>query len=380
VPEQGVGTLATLPYPLRVRPRLEGLATAVDLERTAPLIGLDLVAEATTGESAPASGDAPDFARLDGVWLSADFGLRRGGSIRLRINDHEREYAVRGVLEGSAEAGSVILMDLAEAQRELDRPGRVDRIHLKVPEEPLLAEWQRRLRAALPEGVEVRPAGSQTDENRRMLSAFRLNLRVLSYIALLVGAFLIYNTISVSVVRRRPEIGVVRALGATRRAVLAAFLGEAACLGLAGGVAGCLLGWLMAVGALRLVAATVQSLYVTSRPAPLELSLSSWILALATGAGVAVAAALAPAREASLVSPVEAMARGARELAARSRLWRDSGGVGRGTGAGAAGGRTADFRLRGGAAARRGCGVRHAGAGARADRRKRRHAAQAAGR
>ena len=82
----------------------------------------------------------------------------------------------------------------------------------------------------LPAGVEVRPQGAGTDENRRMLAAFRWNLRLLSYIALVVGAFLIYNTISVSVVRRRAEIGIVRALGASRVAILAAFLGEAAML------------------------------------------------------------------------------------------------------------------------------------------------------
>ena len=69
-------------------------------------------------------------------------------------------------------------------------------------------------------------------ENQKMLAAFRWNLRVLSYIALIVGAFLIYNTISVSVVRRRrAEIGIARAIGASRRNVLLAFLGEAACLG-----------------------------------------------------------------------------------------------------------------------------------------------------
>src|SRR3970282_1513312 len=95
----------------------------------------------------------------------------------------------------------------------------------------------------------------------------------------------------------------------------------------------------MAIGAFRLVAATVESLYVTSSPAPLELGFSSWIFALEIGNGVAVAAALAPAREASLVSPVEAMARGERELAARLHqrrdLWLGGGPGGRGGGGGA---------------------------------------------
>ena len=73
------------------------------------------------------------------------------------------------------------------------------------------------LRSALPAGVTVARQGTQTDENRHMLAAFRWNLRVLSYIALAVGAFLIYNTISVSVVRRRFEIGILRALGTRAR-------------------------------------------------------------------------------------------------------------------------------------------------------------------
>ena len=75
-----------------------------------------------------------------------------------------------------------------------------------------------------------------------MLRAFRWNLRVLSYISLVVGAFLIYNTISVSVVRRRGEIGVLRAVGASRATVLALFLAEAALLGIVGAAIGVALG------------------------------------------------------------------------------------------------------------------------------------------
>jgi putative ABC transport system permease protein len=156
-----------------------------------------------------------------------------------------------------------------------------------------------------------------------MLAAFRWNLRLLSYIALVVGAFLIYNTISVSVVRRRSEIGIVRALGADRRDVLAAFLGEAICLGLAGGLVGLPLGRIMAGGAVKLMAATVTSLYVSSRPGAIALTLNSLALALLIGVGVAVASALSPAREAMQVSPVDAMAQGRREYLARSHKGRD---------------------------------------------------------
>ncbi len=129
---------------------------------------------------------------------------------------------MRGVYPDSGGDDSAIVMDIAAAQRAVSRAGRIDRILLQVPPAPALEEWQQRLRAALPSGMDVRPAGAGTAENRQMLAAFRWNLRLLSYIALVVGAFLIYNTISVSVVRRRAEIGIVRALGASRAAVMSA--------------------------------------------------------------------------------------------------------------------------------------------------------------
>ena len=177
---------------------------------------------------------------------------------------------MRGVLKDSGDSGGLVLMDIATAQRALHRLGRVDRVLVKVPSAPSVEQWEQRLHAILPAGVELRREGSQTDENRRMLSAFRWNLRILSYVALVVGAFLIFNTISVSVVRRRPEIGIVRALGASRTDVLAAFLGEAACFGVIGGLLGIVVGRLLAIGAVGLLGATVHNLYVSSRPAAIR--------------------------------------------------------------------------------------------------------------
>src|SRR5580658_1259787 len=326
LPDAVIGTLATLPYAIRVRPRIQDFVTVVATGQTVPLIAIDLIGESadqqiitvTSGEEA-----LKYPGNLDGVWLGSSLNAKAGSTIRVLMNDHVRDYTVRGVFDDSAEGGAIVVMDIAVAQNELGRTGRVDSVLLKVPDSPPLAEWQSRLSGALPAGVIVRPVGSRTSENQRMLAAFRWNLRVLSYVALLVGGFLIYNTISVSVVRRRPEIGIVRALGASRRSVLAAFLAEAACFGFAGAVLGCALGRVLATGALKLLSATVQALYVSSRPGAIELTPASLVIALLIGVGMSVIAALSPASEAARVSPMEAMSRGQREYAARVHQGRD---------------------------------------------------------
>jgi putative ABC transport system permease protein len=169
----------------------------------------------------------------------------------------------------------------------------------------------------------VEPSGARTDQNRKMLAAFRWNLRVLSYISLVVGAFLIYNTVAVSVARRRPEIGILRAVGLTRAGVLAGILMEAAAFGLIGGAAGLALGRILAVGAVGLIGGTVQRLYVSSRPGPIEFTAYSVLSGLILAIGMSVVAALAPALEASRVPPTEAMARGRREFVARLHTRRD---------------------------------------------------------
>jgi len=335
VPETVVGTLATLPYSIRISPRIEDSAVILNAQQTIPLIGVDMVAEGSSERmekilrSGPSknpglSTDAMKHLQdPESIWVGASLGKKPGDRLRLLINDQVREFTVRGVYPDSNGDESAVLMDLAAAQSALNRFGRVDRILLRVPEVPSLDEWQRRLRSVLPPGVEVRPQGTGTNENRRMLAAFRWNLRLLSYIALIVGAFLIYNTISVSVVRRRPETGIVRALGASRGTVLVAFIGEAAFFGLAGAALGLPVGRVMASAAVKLMAATVESLYVSSRPGAIALSGWSVVLAFVVGIGVAILSAYSPAREAALVSPVEAMARGRREYIARVHKSRD---------------------------------------------------------
>ncbi len=323
---------------------MEGFAVVADAKTNLPLIGLDLIAEsnqlphkdsvssdATAAENIFANADSSlrNLTR-DSVWVGQSLGKRPSETIQLLVNDRVATYTIRGIYPDANGNESAIVMDIAAAQAALSRFGRIDRIYIRIPQVSgganiSLDEWQRRIQQTLPDGVQVRPAGASTNENRKMLAAFRWNFRLLSYIALVVGAFLIYNTVSVSVVRRRAEIGIVRALGASRRQILGAFLGEAAFFGLSGALLGIPLGRLMAAGAVTLMGVTVNALYVTSRPGTILFSPWSAALALILGAGVTLFSAWSPAREAAGVAPVEAMARGRREFEIRvartSGLW-----------------------------------------------------------
>ena len=329
VPEGIVGRLDTLPYQIRISPRIEDHASVGAAGETVPLIGLDLIAEANQAAEKPAEKDA-DWGSLqhindpDAVWVTRGLGKNLGDHVPLLINDVTSDYIVRGLIPGSAQLGTqAVVMDIGAAQIATAKAGHVDRILIKLPDRADLDEWEQRLRATLPQGVQLAPQGSQTAANRKMLAAFRWNLRVLSYIAVLVGAFLIYNTISVSVVRRRAQIGTVRALGASRNTVLLAFLLEAAIYGLVGSLLAIPLGRILASGAVRLLSTTVDALYISSRPGAMTFSVASLALAFLVGIGVTLASAFSPALEASRVPPTEAMARGAREYAVRVERKRD---------------------------------------------------------
>ncbi len=330
VPQDLVARLDRLPYPLQVSPRIEDRAMVADTRQSVPLIGIDMVAAANSA-NLPVLGSAEVSDALrhindpDAIWVTRGLAKAVGDRLPLLIEDHTKTYTVRGILPDSTQvSGDAVVMDIGAAQIATGKPGRVDRILIRTPAEGGFAAWESRLREVLPAGVMLNAQGAETAANRRMLAAFRWNLRILSYIALIVGAFLIYSALSVSVVRRRPEIGTMRALGTSRNAVLLAFLAEAAAFGMLGSLLALPLGRVLATGAVRMLSTTVNALYVSSRPGPLSLTAGSVALALVVGIAVSCLSALAPAREASLVPPTEAMARGRRDYEVRVERKRDA--------------------------------------------------------
>jgi len=315
IDEQLLGKLVQFPYPFEFTPRIEDFAFINGKGEALPFIGLDLIARASVGSyRAPKQGSGTP---VDPIWVGRNLNLHSGSRVRLLVNDRMNDFTV----EGDAGEGNAIVADIGLAQRVTNKVGKLDSIDVTAPHGETVEYWRRFLERQLPRSLTVALSGSRTEENRKILAAFRWNVRVLSYIALLVGAFLIYNTISISVVRRRTEIGTVRALGATRGMVLHAFLAEALFFAACGGVLGLIIGRFMAASAVELMASTVKSLYVSSQPGAIHFSVAAVVSGVGLGFAVALLAAIGPAIEASRVPPVEAMARGREEyvVAERSR-------------------------------------------------------------
>ncbi len=253
--------------------------------------------------------------------FAARHALSIGSRLDLVFGDTVRQLVIRGVLanEGPAKVldGNFVLMDIAAAQWAFDRLGRVDRIDVRLKDPSRLDEAEAVISERLSAGLVVQRPARRGAQVERMLASFQFNLSALSLVALLVGVFLVYNTVAASVVSRRAEIGMLRAVGAGRTTTLALFIGEAMALGTAGCAVGTALGWAMATGAVHLTASTVSTLYVTDAVRVPGLTAADIASAFALGLPLSALAALAPAIEAFRVSPLDAIA-----STAQSAGWR----------------------------------------------------------
>ncbi|NDB94844.1 MAG: FtsX-like permease family protein [Verrucomicrobia bacterium] len=243
--------------------------------------------------------------------------LRPGDTLRAVSAGHQANLRVRFMLEPSPDLlgadDHLAIADIATVQSSFALGGQIDRIEALLRPDAsgkitaVRSSLLERLAPNLPAHARAGSPERRGQEVEKMLGAFQLNLTALSLIALVVGMFLVTNTVAANVARRRAELGLLRSLGLDRRSVIILIVGESLLLALLGAGLGIFVGLQVARILLQSVSSTVTSHYVLLSMQ--DIIVNPWSL---VGAGLAglLAAGLAawwPAREASLVSPVDAL-------------------------------------------------------------------------
>jgi putative ABC transport system permease protein len=287
----------------------------------------------------PASFDLTAFLVQPGaVLISTDLAQRfrlqpcsqeenAGCQITLQIGGQARPARIAGLLQPADRLSrraldGLILADIATAQELTGRLGVIDRIDLILAEEcnPAGAMCSEELAAWLPDDVLLQPVSARSGAIEQMTSAFRINLTALSLLALVVGMFLIYNTMTFSVVQRRPLFGTLRCLGATQGEVFGLVMLEATLVGAIGAFLGVGLGVLLGQGAVRLVTQTVNDLFFVVSVRGVQIPPFSLLKGALLGIAATLLTAGPPAWEAAHVPPRVALSRSGLESKAQQAI------------------------------------------------------------
>jgi putative ABC transport system permease protein len=314
-------------------PLVEGYAAASGHPGlTLHILGVDPLAEAPFRQflgptSSGATNDLTTFFTVPGAALiSADTaranGLKAGDGLRLRIGARSAQATIVGLLEPADDASrraldGLLIADIATAQEWLGSIGRLTQIDLILPAGDAGQALAERITAALPPGALLARPEQRTEAIQQMTAAFELNLSALSLLALIVGMFLIYNTITFSVVQRRALLGTLRCLGVTRGQIFALVLAEALVVGLVGALLGVALGVALGRGLVTLVTRTINDLYFSVSVREVTIGAAVLIKGFLLGLLATLAAAAAPAFEATYTPPRTVLRRSSYEERAR---------------------------------------------------------------
>ncbi|HEX5937207.1 MAG TPA: ABC transporter permease, partial [Actinomycetota bacterium] len=258
--------------------------------------------------------DEPNEVALDAS-TAAEAGLVAGDEVQVVTQTGLDTYRVSAVvgLEGADSIGgaTVTSFELGTAQHLFEREGVLDQIYVVGAEGTSAASVANAITPMLPEGVEAitatDAADEQADQIREGLGFFRTILLIFAFVALFVGAFVIFNTFNIVVTQRTRELALLRALGASQRQVFGSVLLESIVTGLLGSALGLLVGIVLAIGLKSLLAGFGAEL----PPTGLKIEPRTIIVALILGTVVTAVASSFPARRASRVAPIEALREGA---------------------------------------------------------------------
>ena len=251
-------------------------------------------------------------------------GLAIGDNVSVESTSSMQQLRLIGTVDTDRQAvfDSMAMVDISTAQELFESQGRLSRIDLILPEATTEARVKL-IEQTFPD-LQVTQAARRNNALLQMTEAFHTNLLAMSLLALLVGAFLIYNTITLSVLQRRSLFGQLRVIGVSRQELFSSIMFETLIFAAIGTAAGLLLGYVLGSLLLNLVTRTINDLYFTLDVRRLDFSVFTLIKAVLIGLGAAFVAALAPAIEASNSEPITVIQRSSVEQRAGAvvpKLW-----------------------------------------------------------
>lgn len=281
------------------RYRVQLLGVIPDLDRK--VRGYTLVEGKELGD--PANGD-------DGVLMDASFakstGVMLGSEVRFLTKSYVQSARVVGLIKPSdASAGiqsGLIVAKLRTVQRWSRSVGKLDAVQIVIDKSAKPDEVAAAVRNILPPGLSVRKPTMRSQMADESTIAMQQGLRLATGFALLISAFIIYNTFQMNVGERRRQLGILRSMGATRKQLLWMIVREGLWLGLIGTILGCIVGHF---GAAILRSSTARLLQIEIPPSPW--SIAPYLIASGCGLFVALLGAFFPALRAARLSPSEAM-------------------------------------------------------------------------
>ena len=304
------------------------VSTGVEGQGNLLILGVDMTGDRSLRDydlesSGPGDDDIDDplvfLAQPDSLMVTDTYArethLGIGAKVPMSTMDGRKLFTIRGVMKSggltSAFGGNLAVMDVYAAQKVFGRGRKFDRIDLAVKDGANVGNVQGKLQALLGSGFQVQEPSARAQQFDSISRVYTLTANVSSVFALFIGMFIIYNTFQIAVTQRRAEIGILRALGATRRQIRTLFLGESVVAGLFGSILGLLAGIAIARAMTGYIGSLLGEIYGIAQKAG-EISANPWLMAFAVVLGVitSVIAAIIPARSAARVDPVQALQKG----------------------------------------------------------------------
>lgn len=318
IPETWIERVAEHPAVKASTPVLEGYATAPAIPgRYVHLLGTDPFTN-TEFETVGALAQMAEGFDLE-RWLSQpglviahpdlalNLGVELGSSFVAEVDGTKVELTIAGQLPDGVGSSAMAVMDIGWVQELYSNSGRLTSIQVLLHDPSKISDAAESLASILPPDAVVQAPEQRSQQVQRMLDGFQLNITALSMVSILVGVFLIYNSVSASVVRRRREIGILRSTGASPRQVRAVFLAEGLFLGIPGVLLGIPLGTLLASLLIGDVSQTISSHYILVNATEITVASRDVVIAIVYGIGATLVGAYLPALEASRVPPLSAL-------------------------------------------------------------------------